>query len=60
MEQVVVGLLVGLVQAVPKVVDMVRQSQTLSDDQKKLLLANIQDELDAASKKVIDVQFKDT
>lgn len=59
MEQVVVSLLVGLVQAIPKVIEVIEKSGQMSPEEKTAILNHIQDELDAASTKVMAVRFKD-
>ena len=58
MEQVIIQLIISLINSIPATVDAIHKSKTLSDEEKKQLLFDLNVRLTNATTKVQRVRFK--
>ncbi len=58
MEQLIVNLVIAAVEAVPKVIEAIHASTTLSAEEKQKLLAELSNRMHEATAKVAAVRFR--
>lgn len=58
MEALIIGIITGLLQTIPAAIEAIQASKTMTDDQKKKLLDELDLRLLQAKQKVAQVRFK--